>query len=196
MNKVRLFGAVLLMMCILTVPCLAEDEILESGDWRYYINDDGTATIDSFTGEAEEVIVPSEIDGVDVVTIGHGSFIWDNLTSIEIPDSVTTIGEYAFSGCESLTSIEIPDSVTTIGNGTFARCNQLADIKVSPNNKYYAVIDHALFDKKEMTLLAYPAGLDDDTYSIPSGTLSIGYRAFFFCDNLTSIEIPDSVTTI
>ena len=64
---------------------------------------------------AETVEIPAEIDGLPVTTIENYAFSGcTSLTSVTIPDSVTTIGWYAFSGCTSLTSVTIPDSVTTI----------------------------------------------------------------------------------
>ncbi len=96
-----------------------------------------------------------------VTSIGSYAFEYcSSLTSIEIPDSVTSIGSYAFNGCSSLTSIEIPDSVTSIGDGTFEDCDSLTSIE------------------------------------IPDSVTSIGDYAFQNCDSLTSIEIPDSVTSI
>ena len=69
-----------------------------------------------------------------VTTIGEHAFSdCDSLTSINIPNSVTTIGEGAFQGCNSLTSINIPNSVTTIGNGAFAWCHFLTNINI-PNS--------------------------------------------------------------
>ena len=69
-----------------------------------------------------------------VTTIGEHAFSdCDSLTSINIPNSVTTIGEGAFISCNSLTSINIPNSVTTIGNGAFAWCHFLTSINI-PNS--------------------------------------------------------------
>ena len=69
-----------------------------------------------------------------VTTIGEGAFSWcDSLTNINIPNSVTTIGEHAFSHCDSLTSINIPSSVTTIGKSAFEWCKSLTSINI-PNS--------------------------------------------------------------
>ncbi|MDY5301162.1 MAG: leucine-rich repeat protein [Prevotella sp.] len=96
-----------------------------------------------------------------VTTIGDWAFVGcDSLTSINIPNSVTTIGKGAFSGCSSLTSINIPNSVTTIGDWAFAGCNSLTSI------------------------------------NIPNSVTTIGKCAFWWCDSLTNINIPNSVTTI
>jgi hypothetical protein len=106
--------------------------------------------------EITELVIPDS-----VTSIGNWAFFGcTSLTSITIPDSVTSIGEAAFYGCISLTSITIPDGVTSIGVAAFCGCFSLTSI------------------------------------TIPDGVTSIGEQAFLRCESLTSITIPDSVTEI
>ncbi len=72
-----------------------------------------------------EIYIPSSVNGFPVTRIESNGFSNSNITFAYIPDSVTSIGEEAFSGCSSLTSIVIPDSVTSIGNATFSGCFSL-----------------------------------------------------------------------
>uniref|UniRef100_UPI004028F31B leucine-rich repeat domain-containing protein n=1 Tax=Prevotella sp. TaxID=59823 RepID=UPI004028F31B len=136
-----------------------------------------------------------------------------SLISINIPNSVTTIGNGAFSRCSSLISINIPNSVTTIGRGAFSRCNSLTSITI-PNSvvttignpfyfwygnlynesKAFIYEDHVLFNKNKTTLIAYIAR--EKNYTIPNSVTTIGEGAFKGCHFLTSIKIPNSVTTI
>ena len=104
------------------------------------------------------------------------------LIGIEIPDSVTNIGDSAFSGCKSL-SIEIPDSVTSIGRGAFSNCTSLTSIEISDSvtNIYASTFENC----KSLT-----------SVTISDSVTNIGYDAFKGCTSLTSIEIPDSVTEI
>ena len=100
-----------------------------------------------------------------------------------IPNSVTTIGDYALEGCTSLTEITIPGSVTSIGEGAFSLCRGLTSITI-PNS--VTSIGDAAFQ--------YCSALTSIT--IPNSVTSIGSSAFYGCSDLTSIEIPNSVTSI
>ena len=128
--------------------------------------------------------------------IGDYALYCSSLTSIELPDSVTSIGGRAFGGCNSLTSIELPDSVTSMGANPFVGCELLKSILVSSEQPAFAAIDGVLFNKAEKSLICYPAGKQADAYKVPQGIQRIGDSAFMCCSSLTSIELPDSVTSI
>ncbi len=132
-----------------------------------------------------------------VTTIGELAFFHcSSLASVNIPNSVTTIGEEAFWWCTSLASIYIPNSVTTIGAGAFAPCHSLASIGVASDNPNYIGIDGVLFNKDKTTIVAYPTGKDGSEYTIPNSVTTIGESAFSWCTSLASVNIPNSVTTI
>ena len=111
----------------------------------------------------------------------------------EIPDSVTSIGNTAFAGCNTLKSITIPKSVSKVGEYAFFNCKSLTKIKVDKNNKSFYSIDNcnAIIDKKTNTLI-----VGCNNTKIPYGVISIGDLAFTYCSSLKSISIPDSVTSI
>ena len=105
------------------------------------------------------------------------------LGSIVLPDTITTIGEYAFEDCTNLTSITIPSSVTEIGKGAFQGCSGLINITIPGS---VTIIGNWTFS--DCTSLT--------SVSIPNGVTEIGYEAFFCCYSLTNITIPNTVTTI
>ena len=116
--------------------------------------------------------------------------------SYNIPNSVKSIGNDTFLGCNKLTSITIPNSVTSIGERVFAGCSSLTAINVAEANKFYSSVDGVLFNKDKTELICYPPRKVDDSYSIPNSVTSIGASAFIYCSNLTNITLPKGVTSI
>ena len=119
-----------------------------------------------------------------VRTIGDSAF-WgcDSLTSINIPNSVRTIGNWGFGVCTSLTNINILNSVTTIGDSAFERCKSLTSINIP--NSVRTIGEHAFSDCDSLTSI-----------NIPNSVTTIGDWGFGTCRSLTSITIPNSVVTI
>ena len=163
-----------------------------------YATTDGKISINRCDRAAKgNLVIPDTIEGKPVAKIGGDAFRdCASLTSITIPDVVTSIGSSAFRGCASLTSITIPDSVEIIGGLAFAGCTNLPKIEVGEKNRKYTDVNGVLFDKKKTLLLIYPAGKSDTTYKIPDDVTSIRTYAFYRSLNLISVTIPDSVTSI
>ena len=134
--------------------------IVESGNTVYDSRENCNAIIETASNTliagCQNTIIPNS-----VTSIGEYAFYACHpLTSITIPNSVMSIGDYAFQYCQSLTSITIPNSVTSIGRGAFDSCHPLTSI------------------------------------TIPNSVTSIGSGAFNNCSGLTSITIPNSITSI
>ena len=138
------------------------------------------------------VIINGEKYAVTEIRIEVFEF-FDGLKSIIIPNSVTSIGSYAFYGCSGLTSLTIPNSVTSIGNGAFYNCSGLTSITVDSKNTIYDSRNNcnAIIRKSDNTLL-----FGCKNTIIPNSVTSIGNGAFYKCSGLTSMTIPNSVTSI
>ena len=118
------------------------------------------------------------------------AFAQAGLTEYNIPDSVTTIGDWAFYACTNLTSVTIPNSVTSIMEGAFSYCANLTEF----NGKFASEDGKCLV--VDGTLVAFAVGCHTAEYTVPDSVTSIGEEAFAICIYLTNITIPDSVTLI
>ena len=105
----------------------------------------------------------------------------EEIKDLVIPNSVTSIGNYAFNGCSGLTSVSIPNSVTSIGNCAFSVCSGLTSVVIP--NSVITIGYKAFYGCRGLT-----------SVTIPNSVTRIGERAFSYCDGLTSISIPNSVT--
>lgn len=130
-----------------------------------------------------------------ITTIGNYAFGGCYYNNIIIPNSVIMIEDYAFQSCTGLQSITIPSNVSSFGTCVFDRCSQLRSINVVADNLNFSSIGGVLFNKMEDTLIIYPPGRVG-AYSIPDGVTTIAESAFASSTKLTVINIPNSVTTI
>ena len=137
-----------------------------------------------------------------VTVIGEQAFAYcREITSVSIPDGVTDLGNYVFSGCTKLTSVTFPNSIVNAGTDLFSGCDKID----SPiyNNRLFAKLPasysgaYAIPDGITMILSSAFANCKNLTdITIPSSVKRIGYSAFNSCNLLQSITIPSSVTTI
>jgi hypothetical protein len=174
-----------------------------SGDYIYQVFDD-QATITDYTGAGGAVTIPSTLNSYPVVSIESNAFINSALTSVSIPNSVTSIGSGAFANCPSLASVIIPNSVTSIGSNAFSGT---ALISVSIPNSVTSIGESAFEQCSSLASVSIPysvtsigsyafSGTALTSVSIPYGVTSIGNGAFSYCYNLTSVTIPNSLTSI
>ena len=172
----------------------------------YNVNEDGlTATITGIGSCTDTVIsIPAVIDGYTVtaidayafrdnstvtsviinhnnlISIGNGAFSYcSKLATVNIPDSVNSIGKEAFFGCYSLVSISLGNGLTAIQDQTFAHCSSLTDITVP--DSVISIGDYAF---NRCTSLA--------SVAIGSGVAAIGTNAFGSCASLTSLTVDES----
>ena len=162
----------------------------------------GTAVTQRYHGDSiskttsSTYYIPSSLRSVTVTggNILRGAFEYCSmLTSITIPDSVTSIGSSAFNTCTGLTSITIPDSVTSIGSYPFRKCTSLTSIVVEEGNTVYHSDGNCLIETASKTLVA---GCKESNIPADGSVTSIGGSAFNTCTSLTSVTIGNSVTSI
>lgn len=147
---------------------------------------DNTAVIVTnykYKGTAADVTIPSRYKGKPVTMIDHAAFHNSAVTSVTIPDSVTSIHDSAFAYCSSLTNISIPNSVTAIGSFAFEGCTKLESITLP--SSLLTISEFLFYDCSQLT-----------TIHIPDSVSSIRQYAFYNCGKLETIRIPVSVTSI
>ena len=111
----------------------SEPEYTPTEGLSYELNGDGNGYTVSGIGTATDtdIVIPSEYNGLPVTSTWGYAFTWcTSLTSVTIPDSVTSIGVGAFYHCTSLTSVTIGNSVTSIGNSAFSSCTSLTSVTI------------------------------------------------------------------
>lgn len=157
---------------------------------------------------AEEVEIPSEIAGKPVLQIAEDAFQFcENLTSVEIPDTVQTIGKNAFWNCHKLQHVTLPKNLTAVGDNCFRSCGLLAELEIPVTLQEIgldAFCDTAWLKNQqtENPLVQVNHILIDATtcsgtaVEVPDGVTEIGNFAFYNCGNLQKIMLPASVTKI
>jgi hypothetical protein len=180
---------------------------LRSDSWSYIVSDGntypslypaGSAVIVAYHGPAGMVEIPSELGGYPVRGVdpsltpglgyfGHPPSIFEPdsgaITSITIPDSVTTIGSGAFANCTSLSGLIIPESVTSIGSYAFSSCTSLASVNIPDNVR--TIGDHAFSECISLT-----------SVTIPDSVTTFSGSTFAGCASLISVTIGSGVTNI
>ncbi len=178
---------------------------------------DGKAIIVDYSGSLTEIVIPAEIRGYPVTSIGEAAFYYcKNLTSITLPEGIEEIGDFAFQKCINLENINIPNSVLRIGNSVFdecasldsinipskvnsigsgltSQCDNLLVITVDSNNTVYHSIENCIIETGTGKLVA---GCNGSTIPEHNGITYICDEAFSGCINFTYITIPEGVTAI
>lgn len=179
--------ATLTMLAVCTVSAAAE-ESEESGDIPTYTSGDYTysrlvdsedennkaACIIDYTGSDADVVIPEQIDGLDVVKLG----------------------DTAFTDKHLLTSVTLPVHLQELGSYTFADCTSITEYKVAEGNVNFESRDGVLYSADGQTLLRYPLGTDPEKVTVPDGVKMIGNVAFACSTTLKDLDMPTSLSAI
>lgn len=203
-----------------TSTALADKFVCTVGGINYSVNTTNkTASVEHgyYIGD---VVIPETITynntAYSVTSIGIGAFANSELTAINIPNSVSSIGRQAFFCCYGLTSLTIGNSVSSIGDEAFYYCSGLTSVAVDKNNDTYDSRDNCnaiiqtstnrlVVGCKNTTIPNSVTTIGKDAFSgcsgltsvvIPNAVTSIGLCTFYMCSKLNSVTIPNSVTTI
>ena len=173
--------------------------------YAYKVNADGeTVTITKVLGPVDstnngpyDIEIPTELGGCTVTGLGEYSFsgylsaaqsnepyqFGRNIHSVTIPQSVTSIGDYAFSRCEKMDSLTINDAATSIGSWAFDECYKLTTLSLGKN--ITTIGDYAFLDCHKL-----------DNVTIPQSVTSIGKSAFYRCYALTTLSLGENIEKI
>lgn len=167
-------------------------KIVNVEDYLFYSYDNIHYLLD-YVGEETALVLPASYNDQNYEIYRRAFADYSGMTSVTIPDSVTSIGPEAFEGCDGLTSIAIGSGVTSIDDTAFGVCGNLMSITVAPGNETYHSQGNCLIETASKTLLL---GCNNSQVPDDGSVTSIYHSAFFDCSELTSVTIPDGVTSI
>ena len=151
---------------------------------EYLAEERAYAVVGLLKGAGNEVVIPENYKDMPIISIAPEAFRGnDKLTSVVLPDTVKSIGEYAFAECTALAKIAIPNSVDTIGKGAFSNCALLAEASLGTAVRY--IHSEAFFNCKSLVSI-----------TVPSATKSIGARAFASTSSLSSVSLPFGILSV
>ena len=157
-------------------------KIVNQNNYLFYTYKDVNYLI-GYVGTETALTLPENYNGQNYEINQYAFCRCSSLTSVTIPDSVTTIGDEAFWYCSNLTSVAIGDSVTTIGDEAFYNCSNLTSVTIG--DSVTTIGELAFYNCSNLTCV-----------TIPESATTIGRSAFANCSSLTSVTLPNSVTTI
>ena len=176
-----------------------------SGDYEYSINKNNMAIITAYAGNKTEITIPSKLGGKKVIEIGEKAFEYYDLKSVQISKGIKKISKNAFRGCEELKKVVLPNTVTQIGDQAFSFCHNLKSINIPKGIKK---INNGIFDEcVKLKKITIPKGVTEigelaflhcselTELNIPKSVKKIGSEAFYGC-GFKSITIPDGVKEI
>lgn len=155
--------------------------------------------VTGYTGNSANVVVPKTYRGIPVECISASAFRnQTQISSISLPDSLTSIESNAFAGCTGLTSIVIPDKVTSVDSTAFSGCTNISTVSMpaSIRNHIPNVKNATITSGNVIQASAFENCTTLLSVTLPNSLVSIGNKAFYGCTNLNSFIMPSNVTSI
>ena len=198
MHPLFLFLSLIFLLTINTATEAEERCLSPDGRFEYILQEDGTAIIWDWIENSSLIEVPPVIDGHPVTTIGSGAFeCLYNAETLHLPEGITTIQDYAFSGFLSLKKMNLPSSVVFVGSNPWVNCNDLTTFDIEGESPLYFISGGCLYSR-DHTLIACLEGLcSGDTVYVLSDTKIIGERAFFGgSGDICHVILPEGIEEI
>lgn len=189
-------------------PGLSQPPQRDPSGLDYEVNADAkTCTVTGpgvFVGK--ELVIPEYIDGYQVTAIGELAFWPRRITSLVMPDSITSIGQSAFEDCHELQTVKLSANLEKLGSRAFANCTNLQALELP--DSVTAIGGGAFAGCEKLTAFRVPAGvtvLEAGTFSgckgltqlnIHDRVTAIGFQAFSGCTGLTQLHLPESLTAL
>lgn len=180
-------------LAVFRLPIQAQAAV--EGDYTYSVSEE-KATITGYDGPGGNVTIPSTLGGYPVTTIANSAFYCSTLTAVTIPDSITTIEQFAFGECDYLTTVNIGSGVTEISSYVFDMCTAVTGYWVDADNPYYCSDAAGVLFNKDKTELILAPGAISGSYTVPDSVVTIGNRAFWLCEKIESITMGDNLEGI
>lgn len=172
------------------------DNVAVSGDFEYVV-ENGYVKITGCLDYGKSIIIPAEINGLQVKVLGSESFYQHKeMVSVQLPDGLTTIEGAPFYRCYSLKKIYIPATVNEICDEAFFRCSSLTEISVDSKNEYYVSVDGVLYNKDMTVLVGYPEGREAENFVIPDSVKSVEGAFGYHCKYLRKITMSSNLTNL
>lgn len=164
------------------VPTTQPD--LKSDDFGFFVINKSELMITTYLGSSKDIVIPETFGDYTVTTLGKSLFNNKDITSVEMPDTITEIQDYAFASNKYLKSVKLSNKLETLGTNVFFNCRSLESIELPESLKNVGVYSFAAAGLKTVTIP------ESKTFT------DIGQYMFYQCQELTEVTLPKTVTNI
>lgn len=155
---------------------------LQDGDFGYYVINKNELMVTEYKGTGKEIEIPETYKDYTITAIS--SFVFDSseAETVIMPDTIKSIGDYAFASCKNLKSVKFSNKLETLGSNCFFFCKNLEEIELPASIKDLGIYTFSGTGLKSVTIPESETLTEIDSY------------VFYQCPNLTEVTIPDTIT--